>query len=38
MTIVRIAAGKIAELWGLSDHLSMMAQLGAIELPQRAKD
>lgn len=32
MTIVRIAGGKIAELWGLSDHLSIMVQLGAIEL------
>lgn len=33
MTMVRIADGKIAELWGLSDHLTMMAQLGAIEPP-----
>lgn len=33
MTIVRIENGKIAELWGLSDHLTMMTQLGAFEAP-----
>ena len=33
MTIVRIEDGKIAELWGLSDHLTLMTQLGAIEPP-----
>lgn len=32
--IIRIANGKIAELWGLSDALTMMQQLGVIPAPQ----
>jgi steroid delta-isomerase-like uncharacterized protein len=31
--IFRIADGKIAELWGTSDALSMMQQLGVIPVP-----
>jgi steroid delta-isomerase-like uncharacterized protein len=31
--IFRVAGGKIAELWGTSDSLSMMQQLGAIPMP-----
>ena len=32
--IFRIAGGKIAELWGLSNSLGMMQQLGAIPTPE----
>lgn len=32
--IFRVAGGKIAELWGLSDTFSMMQQLGAIPTPE----
>ena len=32
--ILRVAAGKIAEVWGLSDIFSMMQQLGAIPTPE----
>ncbi|MEO1057938.1 MAG: ester cyclase [Actinomycetota bacterium] len=31
MTMVRIENGKIAELWGLSDHITMMTQLGLFD-------
>ena len=31
--IFRVAGGKIAELWGTSDSLSMMQQLGVIPMP-----
>jgi hypothetical protein len=34
MYILRVAAGKIAEVWGLSDIFSMMQQLGAIPTPE----
>jgi steroid delta-isomerase-like uncharacterized protein len=33
VTFVRIENGKIAELWGLSDHLTLLTQLGAMEPP-----
>ncbi len=32
--IFRLADGKIAELWGLSDALGMMQQLGVIPAPE----
>jgi steroid delta-isomerase-like uncharacterized protein len=32
--IFRVAGGKIAELWGLSNTLGMMQQLGAIPTPE----
>jgi len=34
--IFRVAGGKIAELWGVGDTLSMMQQLGAIPTPEAA--
>ena len=33
VTFVRIENGKVAELWGLSDHLTLHTQLGAMEPP-----
>ena len=33
ISIVRIADGKIAEIWGASDQLGLMQQLGAIPSP-----
>ena len=33
ISIVRIADGKIAEVWGASDQLGLMQQLGAIPSP-----
>jgi steroid delta-isomerase-like uncharacterized protein len=32
--ILRIAGGKITDLWGLNDTLGIMQQLGAIPAPQ----
>jgi steroid delta-isomerase-like uncharacterized protein len=36
MSIRRIAGGKIVELWGYSDVLSLMQQLGAIALARQS--
>jgi steroid delta-isomerase-like uncharacterized protein len=31
--VFRVAGGKIAELWGVTDAMSMMQQLGVIPIP-----
>jgi len=36
-TILRIADGKIAEMWGFSDELNFAKQLGIIELTEKGK-
>ena len=36
--ILRIEEGKIVELWGQEDTLSMMQQLGAIPAPGQSED
>jgi steroid delta-isomerase-like uncharacterized protein len=33
ISIFRISGGKISELWGVSDSLTMMQQIGAIPAP-----
>ena len=36
ISILRIADGKIAEQWAVTDQLGMLAQLGLLELPTPA--
>ena len=33
INIFRFECGQIVEAWGAADHLSLLSQLGAVELP-----